>query len=73
MVNYSFTEPFSQKFEVLNQLGDAINPKLARKSDIGNRTRIKISKFEKRVLRSQYVYLKVSINSYFDLFITICT
>ena len=30
-VNYSFMKPFSQNFEVLTQLGDVINPKLARK------------------------------------------
>ena len=37
------------------------------------RTRIKISKFVKSVLRSQYICLKVSINNRFDLFFTICT
>ena len=36
------------------------------------RTRIKISKFLKPVIRSQYICLKVSINSYFDPFIIIC-
>ena len=36
-------------------------------------TRIKISKFVKLVLRSQDICLKVSMNSYFDPFITICT
>ena len=37
------------------------------------RTRIKISKCVKPVLRSQYSCIKVSINSYFDPLITICT
>ena len=34
------------------------------------RTRIKISKLVKPVLGSQYICVKVSINSYFDAFIT---
>ena len=33
----------------------------------------RLSKFVKLVLRSQFICLKVSINSYFDPFITICT
>ena len=37
------------------------------------RTRIRISKFVKPLLRNQYICLKVFIISYFDLFITICT
>ena len=36
------------------------------------RTRIKISKLVKPVLGSQYICVKVSINSYFDAFITMC-
>ena len=56
----------SQNFEILTQRGNVINSKFAHKSNNDVRTRIKISKFVEPVLRSQYICLKVSINSYFD-------
>ena len=73
--NYSFMKPFSQNFEVLTQLGDVINPKLARKraqiriSCANGDRKMKIK--SKRNFKVRYSFMKL-ISQNLEILATCC-